>query len=630
MDYTVIARRFRPQSFGDVIGQDRVATALRNAISAGRVAHAYLFTGARGVGKTSMARILAKTLNCPNTKAGDPCHACDICQSIAAGNDVDVLEIDGASNRGIEDVRALRSNVTVRSMRSPNKIYIIDEVHMLTREAFNALLKTLEEPPGNVKFIFCTTEPQKLPDTILSRCQRFDFGTINIESIRGALQNIAAAEQVDVAPAAIDLVARRAAGSMRDSQSLFDQLLAFGGKRVDVEDVHRLLGTAPDERLIELFDACIARQPAEVLQRFSATLASGAQLAEFTDQLLLYCRDIMVLAAGAANSEPLSVGPDRLGDLQRQATAWGLRTVLAALQILSDAKARMRGVTYGRVLAESALLRLSILADLDSLADIAVAVRTGQFANFAAAAMTLDSKPRGGLIAPAGATATAGISPGAASAGTATGGTATSPTAASSSGRGTAIAASGTKSSGQKKSDLTEKRDPTGLSADASGNGAVESVETAERANESEVAAETEIVPLEPGREAEFWDAVVRRCPGMLPANARKGVPTANSGPNHLVLRFNSSYNSHREYLEQPANFAQLEAVASAVAGRPIKLRLEADLVSPPQTKAEKRVKKEESDSRPKAPDSYVQKIADLFGAVVLRTDLVSTKRDDE
>ena len=176
--YTVLARRFRPQSFGDVVGQEHVAQALRNAITSERVAHAYLFTGARGVGKTSTARILAKSLNCPNAVAGDPCNDCEVCESIASGSDVDVLEIDGASNRGIDDIRSLRANVNIKSMRSRFKIYIIDEVHMLTKEAFNALLKTLEEPPPSVKFIFCTTEPNKLPDTILSRCQRFDFGTI--------------------------------------------------------------------------------------------------------------------------------------------------------------------------------------------------------------------------------------------------------------------------------------------------------------------------------------------------------------------------------------------------------------------------------------------------------------------
>jgi len=189
-NYTVLARRYRPQGFDEVVGQEHVATSLRNAINAGRVGHAYLFTGARGVGKTSTARIFAKALNCPNAKDATPCNHCEICESIAVGSDVDVHEIDGASNNGVDNVRDLRANVTVTSMRSKYKIYIIDEVHMLSKAAFNALLKTLEEPPPNVKFVFCTTEPTKVPDTILSRCQRFDFGTIALTQIIERLADI--------------------------------------------------------------------------------------------------------------------------------------------------------------------------------------------------------------------------------------------------------------------------------------------------------------------------------------------------------------------------------------------------------------------------------------------------------
>ncbi|MEI8021808.1 MAG: DNA polymerase III subunit gamma/tau, partial [Schlesneria sp.] len=246
--YTVLARRFRPQTFSEVVGQERVAQTLRNAIHEGRVAHAYLFTGARGVGKTSMARIFAKALNCPFVKDGVPCNECEQCRGISVGQDVDVSEIDGASNRGIDDIRSLRANVNIKSMRSKYKVYIIDEVHMLTKEAFNALLKTLEEPPPMVKFVFCTTEANKVPDTILSRCQRFDFGTISTDNITIRLRQLAEAEGFRVDEAALDLVARRAAGSMRDSQSLFDQLLAFGSEHITSADVHRLLGTAPDDR----------------------------------------------------------------------------------------------------------------------------------------------------------------------------------------------------------------------------------------------------------------------------------------------------------------------------------------------------------------------------------------------
>ena len=329
--YTVLARRFRPQSFDEVVGQEHVGQAIRNAILGGRVAHAYLFTGARGVGKTSTARIFAKALNCPHAAEAIPCNQCDVCESIGNGTDVDVLEIDGASNRGIDDIRQLRANVNVRSMRSQYKIYIIDEVHMLTKEAFNALLKTLEEPPANVKFVFCTTEPNKVPDTILSRCQRFDFGTIAQESIANRLKQIAIAEGKDVEDDAVELVARRAGGSMRDSQSLFDQLLAFGGEKITTADVHQLLGTAPDDRLIAIVDAMIDKNSLQCLEFVDESLLRGVQIGSLSDQLLAYFRDLMVTAAGAKTVALSAVSDSARESLQQQADRWGMTTITAAM-----------------------------------------------------------------------------------------------------------------------------------------------------------------------------------------------------------------------------------------------------------------------------------------------------------
>ncbi|MFM9962307.1 MAG: DNA polymerase III subunit gamma/tau [Planctomycetaceae bacterium] len=365
--YTVLARRYRPQGFDEVIGQEHVATSLRNAIVSGRVGHAYLFTGARGVGKTSTARIFAKALNCPNAVEGTPCNHCEACESIAVGSDVDVHEIDGASNNGVDHVRDLRANVTVTSMRSKYKIYIIDEVHMLSKQAFNALLKTLEEPPPNVKFVFCTTEPTKVPDTILSRCQRFDFGTIALKQIIERLAEIAKSENMEVESAALELVARRAAGSMRDSQSLFDQLLASADKRITATEVHRLLGTASDERLMELFASIIARQRSQTLSLLSHALAEGAQLGELTDQILNFLRDLMVLAAEATNVPLISVSETSRAALAKQAQTWGLNTIVAALQIVSEAKLKMQRATFGRALVELALIRLTLLEQLQSL-----------------------------------------------------------------------------------------------------------------------------------------------------------------------------------------------------------------------------------------------------------------------
>jgi len=368
--YTVLARRFRPQAFDDVVGQEHVSKALRNAIRSERVAHAYLFTGARGVGKTSTARILAKALNCPDVKDGVPCNNCEICDGISSGSDVDVMEIDGASNRRIEDIRSIRANVGVRSMRTRFKVYIIDEVHMLTREAFNALLKTLEEPPPNVKFVFCTTEPEKVPDTILSRCQRFDFSAIEDKSIGQRLKEIAEAEGFEVEDEAIELVARRARGSMRDSQSLFDQLLAFSDGKVTATDVHRMLGTASDESLIQLFDGVTHQRPGEVLNILDQALTAGVQPGEMLDQCVGYVRDMMVLLSSGATVSLCSVGDSSRPAVEEQGKRIELPNVMAAFQILSETKSKILRSTFSRVLLEMALVQISLLENLSAISNL--------------------------------------------------------------------------------------------------------------------------------------------------------------------------------------------------------------------------------------------------------------------
>jgi DNA polymerase-3 subunit gamma/tau len=329
-----------------------------------------MFTGARGVGKTSTARILAKALNCPQAVDGVPCNQCDICHGISAGNDVDVMEIDGASNRGIDDIRQLRATVGVRSMRTQFKVYIIDEVHMLTKEAFNALLKTLEEPPPNVKFIFCTTEPNKVPDTILSRCQRFDFSSIAEASIADRLREIATQEGYTVAEEALELVARRARGSMRDSQSLFDQLLAFSEGTVAAEDVHRMLGTASDERLLELFSAVVNHQPAEVISLLDTCFGSGVQPGELLDQCIAYVRDLMVVLSGGTGVALASVADSRRELLKKQGLLLSMPSVMAAFQILASARSQMFRSTFARTIIEMAMVQLSLLENLSAISDL--------------------------------------------------------------------------------------------------------------------------------------------------------------------------------------------------------------------------------------------------------------------
>jgi DNA polymerase-3 subunit gamma/tau len=375
--YVVVARRYRPQRFEELIGQEHIARALSNAISTHRVGHAYLFTGARGVGKTSTARILAKALNCASGPTPTPCNQCDICQSISSGEDVDVLEVDGASNRGIDEIRQLRQNVNVRPSRARFKIYIIDEVHMLTREAFNALLKTLEEPPEHVKFIFCTTEPTKIPITILSRCQRFDFAGILSNSISQRLVQIVEAEGVAAEPEALEVLARRAAGSMRDAQSLLEQLLAFAPERITVADVHGMLGTAGDERLGALVKHLMDRNPAAALGELDVAAQEGVDLSQLLEQLLGYLRDCMVAAVGCRPEAFLYSSPTSNERVVEAGKLLGLETILAAMQILDQALGRLRYSTQGRILAELALVRICSLDDLEELSTLIASLQGG-------------------------------------------------------------------------------------------------------------------------------------------------------------------------------------------------------------------------------------------------------------
>ena len=400
--YRVVARRYRPQRFEDVVGQDHVVQALRNAIRLNRVTHAYLFSGTRGFGKTSMARIFAKCLNCARGPTDEPCLECDICRAIAAGQDVDVIEIDGASNNGVEAVRELRQNAGLRPSRSRFKIYYIDEVHMLSTGAFNALLKTLEEPPEHVKFFFATTEPNKIPITVLSRCQRYDFAGISPEKIVETLAGICAREKVEADVDALRAVARRAAGSMRDAQSLLEQLLSFGESRLTVDLVHRSLGIAPDDRVLDLLDALAGHDPGRALRILDDSIDNGVQPVDLLQGALDYLRDVMVTAAGA-EVPPLAATPAQMGRLKGLVEGWSFDSVLAAMQILSEARQRMRGSPHGRLLVELAfcrVARLEDLADLGTLIGRLAAIESGEPAPSAPKKKRADDPPmKAGAVA---------------------------------------------------------------------------------------------------------------------------------------------------------------------------------------------------------------------------------------
>ena len=374
--YTVVARRYRPKTFAELVGQSTVSQALLSAIESNRVGHAYLFTGARGVGKTSTARIFAKALNAAAETNGKFDPNSDISQAIDAGEDLDVLEIDGASNRGIDEIRQLRSNAAVRPSRSRYKIYIIDEVHMLTTQAFNALLKTLEEPPGHVKFIFCTTDPEKIPITVLSRCQRFDFPPVKTEQIFERLKFICDNEGTKADDAALRLIARRAAGSMRDSQSLLEQVLSFSGNQITVEVVHAMLGTADETRLASFATRLIERDAAGALRELNNAADEGVDVGQLAEQLLGYLRDMMTVTVGGSPDLIRTANPDSAHQLKEWGKSWGTMTLLSALQLLDETIVKMRYSVQSRILLEVALVQICNLQGLQALSDLVKAFST--------------------------------------------------------------------------------------------------------------------------------------------------------------------------------------------------------------------------------------------------------------
>jgi DNA polymerase-3 subunit gamma/tau len=318
LEYLVLARKFRPQTFDDVAGQEPVVRTLVNAIGQGRIGHAFLFSGPRGVGKTSVARILAKSLNCEQGPTATPCNKCANCKEITDGNSMDVREIDGASNRGIDEIRELRENVKFAPAASKYKIYIIDEVHMLTREAFNALLKTLEEPPGHVIFIFATTENHKVPATILSRCQCYDFRRISLSEIAANLGRLAAAEGITVSPTALSWIAEAGDGSMRDAQSIFDQVISYAGLTISDDDVEDILGLADRKYLYRLSEAIMARNAGVCLMILEEAYLAGIDMKHFYSMLLKHFRNLLLVKIAADGISSFDIAPEQAEKLKNQ------------------------------------------------------------------------------------------------------------------------------------------------------------------------------------------------------------------------------------------------------------------------------------------------------------------------
>ena len=376
-EYVVVARRYRPQSFQDLVGQGQGSQALGNAITTNRVGHAYLFTGARGVGKTSTARIFAKALNCAQGPTPSPCGECDICQSITSGDDVDVLEIDGASNRGIDEIRQLRSNAAVRPSRSRYKIYIIDEVHMLSKSAFNALLKTLEEPPEHVKFIFATTEIRKIPITVLSRCQRFDLRRVQTDELVAHYKRIAGLENAEIEDEALALIARAADGSVRDGMSLLDQAISHGAGKVTTQQVRDMLGLSDRSRIFDLFDLTMKGEINEALELLGAQYALGGDPAVMLQDLLdlTHWLTRVKLAPDAANDPGVSQIERERG--REIAAKLAMPQLTRAWQMLLKGLEETRIAPSPIQAAEMILIRLAYAAEMPSPGDLIKKLKSG-------------------------------------------------------------------------------------------------------------------------------------------------------------------------------------------------------------------------------------------------------------
>jgi len=377
MSYLVLARKWRPQSFDDIAGQEHITRTLRNAIRSNRIAHAYLFTGVRGVGKTTAARILAKALNCVNGPTPNPCNQCSFCAEITNGNCIDVLEIDGASNRGIDEIRQIIENVRYQPAQCRFKIYVIDEVHQVTKDAFNALLKTLEEPPPSVKFILATTEPHRLPETILSRCQRYDFRRITLREIVRRLEEISRAEGLNISEGALVLLAREADGSMRDAQSLLEQVLACvqpGSEKrnesvVDERVLEEILGLAERQVLYDLSNAVIQGNARQCIELIAKIVVEGRDLGRLSRDLVEHFRNLLVVRLAKADAKEaeavagqlLDLPDQEIEDLRTQVADISTETLLDYFDFMAIGDEEVNRSANPRFPLETVLVRLATL-----------------------------------------------------------------------------------------------------------------------------------------------------------------------------------------------------------------------------------------------------------------------------
>jgi len=370
MSYEVFARKLRPQSFEEIIGQEPIVRTLQNAIAQNRIAHAYLFSGIRGVGKTTTARILAKALNCVEGPTPKPCNKCDSCLEIKAGSSVDVYELDAASNRGIDEARELRENVRYAPSRGKYKVYIIDEAHMLTTPAFNALLKTLEEPPPHVVFVLCTTDYHKIPATIISRCQHFDFRRIPHKKIVENLRAVAKTEGIDISDPSLHLIALASEGSLRDAQSTLDQLISFSGKKVPHSEVVSLIGIIDRKLLLDISAAIIEKNPSHILQLVDRLVDYGYEPYQFLYEFITHFRHMLVIKISPTPQELVNLPEEEFQTISQQASQLTEEELIRFLDTLTRAEPLLKFSPQPRFLLEATLVKLVHLAKLTPIEEV--------------------------------------------------------------------------------------------------------------------------------------------------------------------------------------------------------------------------------------------------------------------